>query len=62
VAFRVGLNRPYERDRCWAEFDPRIHDPAGALAFLSRIAALAAAVCAEPDRSLIDLHAAVALV
>jgi non-ribosomal peptide synthetase component F len=60
--FRLGVNRPYETDRCWTEFDPRIHDPVAVRAFLARLQTLVAAVCAEPDRSLRDLHSAAALI
>ena len=59
---RLGVNRPFETDRCWAEFDTRIHDPAGVESFLSRLRALAAGVSAHPEGSLHDLHAAVSLV
>ncbi len=56
--FKLGLNRPSESDRCWAELDARVHDPAGVEAFLSRLQSLVAGVCAEPGRSMRDLHAA----
>jgi amino acid adenylation domain-containing protein len=59
--FRLGVNRAYEADRCWAEFDPKVHDPVGVEQFLGRLRALIAAVAAEPDRPLRDLHAAVAV-
>jgi hypothetical protein len=60
--FRLGVNRPYESDRCWAEFDPRTYDPAAVQGFLGRLQALVAAVCAEPDRSLRDLHSTVLVI
>jgi hypothetical protein len=59
--FRLGVNRPYESERCWAEFDPKVHDRSGVEQFLAHLTGLVAAACAEPDRSLRDLHAAVAL-
>jgi non-ribosomal peptide synthetase component F len=59
--FRLGVNRAYEADRCWAEFDPKVHDPRGVEEFLGRLRALVAAAAAEPDRPLRDLHAAVAV-
>lgn len=56
--FRLGVNQPYESDRCWAEFDPCLHDPAAVRRFLNRLTAFVAAICAAPDRPLSELHAA----
>ena len=57
AGFRLGVNRPYEAERCWAEFDPELHDRAGVEQFLERLSGLIALVLAEPDRPLSDLHA-----
>ncbi len=54
--FLLDVNRAYEADRSRAEFDPRVHDPAGVESFVSRFQALTAAVCEEPDRPLGELH------
>ncbi len=59
--FRLGVNRAFEADRCWVEFDPREHDRDAVRAFLDRLQTLIAVVAAEPDRPLRDLHSAVAL-
>jgi acyl-CoA synthetase (AMP-forming)/AMP-acid ligase II/acyl carrier protein len=59
--FRLGVNRSFEAERCWAEFDPRIHDPELVAAFLDRLQTLGAVLAADPDRALGDLHAAVQL-
>jgi hypothetical protein len=59
AGFRLGVNRSFEDDRCWAEFDPKVHDPDGVRQFLTRLRAFAAAASAEPDRPLRDLHSAV---
>lgn len=56
--FRLGVNRPHEADRCWAEFDPCLHDPVAVRRFLTRLTAFVAAICAAPDRPLGELHAA----
>jgi hypothetical protein len=60
LGFRLGVNRPYETERCWTEFDAARYDPEGVRAFLSRLRALTAAACAEPDRPLAELHTAFA--
>jgi hypothetical protein len=56
--FRLVVNPQDEAERCWAELDPRVHDPARVRAFLSRLTALAAAACARPEQSLRALHRA----
>jgi hypothetical protein len=49
---------PYEllcdelNSECGVAFDARIYDPGGVRGFLERFQALAAEVCAHPDRSL----------
>jgi non-ribosomal peptide synthetase component F/acyl carrier protein len=55
--FRVGVNRRYEADRCWADFDPRLYAPADVEAFLGRLQELIAAVCKRPETPLHDLQA-----
>jgi hypothetical protein len=60
--FRLGVNRAFEADRCWVEFDPREHDPKAVGDFLDRLRTLVAVVAAEPDRPLRDLHRAATLI
>ncbi len=50
--FTLGLDRRREASECGVAFDARIHDPAGVRGFLDRFQALAAEVCAHPDRPL----------
>ncbi|MDX6661168.1 MAG: hypothetical protein QOJ55_1990, partial [Solirubrobacteraceae bacterium] len=50
--FTLGLDRRREASECGVAFDARIYDPAGVRGFLERFQALAAEVCAHPDRSL----------
>jgi acyl carrier protein len=59
MGFRLGVNRPFEADRCWAEYDADRFDPDAVAAFLTRLRAFSAAAAVEPDRSLRDLHASV---
>lgn len=58
--FRVGVNRHYEADRCWADFDPRLFDPDGVAAFVGRLKAFLGAVAAAPSRPVHELHENVA--
>jgi hypothetical protein len=55
--FRVGVNRAYEEDRNWAEFDPMAHNSIAVGRFVKRLQALMAAVAADPDRKLRELYA-----
>jgi amino acid adenylation domain-containing protein len=50
--FTLSLDRYREATDCSAAFDARIHDPESVSAFLDRFQALAAEVCAQPDRPL----------
>lgn len=50
--FTLGLDRRREASECGVAFDARIYDPEGVRGFLERFQALAAEVCAHPDRSL----------
>jgi hypothetical protein len=50
--FTLGLDRRREASECGVAFDARIHDPALVRGFLDRFQALAAEVCAHPDRPL----------
>jgi non-ribosomal peptide synthetase component F len=59
--FRLGVNRVYESERCWVEFDAQAHDAAAVQEFVDRLQTLIAAVGAEPDRSVRDLHTAIAV-
>jgi hypothetical protein len=56
--FRVGMNPTYEQDRCWAEFDPTLHNAGAVSRLLHRLAALGAMVAADPDRPLREVCAA----
>jgi acyl-coenzyme A synthetase/AMP-(fatty) acid ligase/acyl carrier protein len=56
-AFTLGVNRLPEGERWHAVFDPQIHDPAAVAAFLTRMHALAAAACAQPQQTLREIHA-----
>jgi acyl-coenzyme A synthetase/AMP-(fatty) acid ligase/acyl carrier protein len=56
--FRIGVNKLFEADRCWVEFDPLAHDVDGVRRFVRRLQAFISAVSAEPDRSMRELHAA----
>jgi non-ribosomal peptide synthetase component F len=59
AGFRLGVNRSYETERCWVEFDPQIYDRAEVLLFLKRLQALIAAVCANPEQPLDKLRTAI---
>jgi acyl-coenzyme A synthetase/AMP-(fatty) acid ligase/acyl carrier protein len=50
--FRVGVNRRYERDRCWADFDPKLYEAAEVARFTRRLQRLIAAVAKEPNAPL----------
>jgi hypothetical protein len=50
--FTLGLDRRSEATENGVAFDARIYDPAGVRGFLDRFQALAAEVCAHPDRPL----------
>jgi non-ribosomal peptide synthetase component F/acyl carrier protein len=54
--FRVGVNRHYDADRCWADFDPRRFDPVLVEAFVGRLKAFLVAVAAEPSRPVHELR------
>jgi amino acid adenylation domain-containing protein len=56
--FRLVVNPQDEAERCWAVLDPRVYDPDRVRGFLSRLKALVAAACAQPEHSLRDLHRA----
>jgi non-ribosomal peptide synthetase component F len=56
--FRLIVNPEDEAEGCWAELDPKVYDPDGVRAFLTRLKALVAAACAQPDHSLRALHSA----
>jgi acyl-CoA synthetase (AMP-forming)/AMP-acid ligase II len=57
--FTLFVKRLASGERWRAVFDA-LHDPVGAEAFLIRMRALAVTACAEPQRSLRELHAALA--
>jgi hypothetical protein len=59
--FRIELEHPDETDRCRLDFNPQLHEPHAVRTFVARSRAFAAAVCAEPRRSLRDIHGAIAL-
>jgi hypothetical protein len=54
--FRVGVNRHYEADRCWADFDPRGFDADGVAAFVRRLEVFLGRIAAEPSRPVHELH------
>jgi hypothetical protein len=58
--FRVGVNRHYEADRCWVDFDPHRFDPVAVAAFAGRLRAFLAAVATEPSRPVRELHESLA--
>jgi non-ribosomal peptide synthetase component F len=53
--FRVGVNSIGERDRCWAQFDPGLIDPAAVHTFLGRLQYLTASVVEDPDQPLAEV-------
>jgi hypothetical protein len=56
VGFRLGFNRRYEADRCWAEFDRHRYDPIEVSVFLERLASFAALAGTHPDRPVAQLQ------
>lgn len=56
-AFRLEVKRTPSGERWRAVLDPQLHDPAGVERFLIRMRSLAVDACAEPRRSLRELHA-----
>lgn len=60
-SFRLGVNRHYEADRCWADFDPRLTDAVEVERFLARLQLLIAAICQQPQAALHDLYGPLSL-
>lgn len=60
-AFRLMVNRIESGERWRAVFDPQLHDPVRVERFLIDMRALAVSGCAQPQRALSELHAAMSL-